>query len=200
MAYYDKELQIDSPYNVVFLEVETTPYCRNIKVVDIDTGVVLAENIIGDYKEAFANGYNACAGEFVVTREQNENGFEYRTVTDPVKETIFCGGWAEEGRHKKVGGRKRGGKKSYVKLHPEKLAELSDSMLVRAIRLSGNISTNGNLVNPKNRRKLGVEELANIWGVEKRRAFDILGGLKEAGVIESIDDHYRINSEFLGRG
>jgi len=198
MYFYDDDLEFGVPYRVVFIRRETTPYCGNILAVDLDTGVVLVDKPIGDFEGAFTNGYSACVGEVVISREESPNGAEYRTASDLNNGSPCCNGWM--GGSKPQGTRKRGGKKSYIKLHPEKLAELPDSLLANTVRLSGYINVGGDIINPKNRRSLDLDDLAKIWGVENRRAYVIIGKLKDSGVMENTEKGYRINRDYLGRG
>ena len=75
-------VDFDRKYEAVFVDTKLNPYCRIINVLDLETGEILLSKTEGDVQAAFANGYNACAAEVVISRQMAETGGEYRIVTD----------------------------------------------------------------------------------------------------------------------
>ena len=192
-------VDFDRKYETIFVETKINPYCRIINVLDQETGEILLSKTDGDVQAAFANGYNACATEVVISREMAETGREYRIVTDRTQaESVYCQGWY--GIH--TGGQKKrvGGKKSYLKFYPDKMGELPNTVLLAALRLAPYANTQGCLKPRGRHNPLNAEAIANLLSLDKKRCYRLLQEMRTLGLISKLDGAYYLNKDFIGRG
>lgn len=185
-------------YQVALVETPIHPYCKIINVIDIETGEVLVSKTQGDVQSAFANGYNACRTEVVISREISQNGGEYREVRGLDQPgTLYCKGWMGGSNTPK---KRIGGKKSYVKTYCDKLFTLPDNLVLPLLKLARYVNVEGKLIDASCRRPLRADDLGVIWGVKHSRCYDYIRSFKGYQVLTYQDGAYYINKDFIGRG
>ena len=192
-------VDFDRKYEAVFVETKLNPYCRIINVLDLETGEILLSQTEGDVQAAFANGYNACAAEVVISRQMAETGGEYRIVTDRMQtERVYCQGWY--GNH--TGGQKKrvGGKKSYIKFYPDKMGGLPNPVLLAALRLAPYVNTQGCLKPRGRHNPLDVDTISCLLSIDKKRCYRLLQEMRSFGLITKLDGAYYLNKDYIGRG
>ncbi|MEG1660901.1 MAG: hypothetical protein RR332_00155 [Clostridiales bacterium] len=117
-----------------------------------------------DIDLAFAAGENYATAELTIIRNVADNGAEFRAAYS--SSDYILGGWL--GRHKGI--RKRGGRKSYVKLYPAKIIDMPDNMAVALLRLSPYVRADGYLSNGNGKRKAkNISEIFSLLRVSKTR-------------------------------
>ena len=185
-------------YQVILVETPIHPYCKILNVIDIETGEVLLSKTEGNVQAAFANGYNACQAEVIISREINQYGAEYREVRGIGQgEPLYCKGWMGASANSK---RRLGGKRSYVKTYCDRVLSLPDNLILPLLKLSQYVNVEGKLVDSSRRRPLKAADFGQIWCVKHSRCFDYIQSLKGARVLISQAGAYYLNKDYIGRG
>lgn len=176
--------------NVIIRYSTPAPYRKLIEVIDSETGDILLSKREDDISGAFAAGEKFATAELTIVRDISDVG-EVRTVR--YGEDIICGGWKDRGT------RRRGGNKSYVKLYPSRLNDLSDRLKLALVKLTPYVRVDGYINNSRGKRKaLKSEEIFAIWGVSHSTGYEMLSQL--GGVIEKTDEGFRLDKKLIGRG
>lgn len=183
----------DTAKRLIIRQTTPTPYRTTIEVIDPDSGEVLFSKREDDIKAAFAAGEMFATAELTVVRDITEEGGEMRSVC--LGDEVVCGGW----RNKRY--RKRGGKKSYVKIYPERINELPNKMALAVIRLAPFVRVDGYLNGPSNKRRAKkAEDLFAIWGLSSSAGYEMLAALRERSLIVKDDGGFNLDKKLMGRG
>lgn len=183
----------DTAKRLIIRQTTPTPYRTTIEVIDPDSGEILFSKREDDIKAAFAAGEMFATAELTVVRDITEYGGEMRSVR--IGDEVVCGGW----NNKQI--RRRGGKKSYVKIFPDKFNELPDKMALALIRLAPFVRVDGYLNGPSNKRRANkAEDLFAIWGLAPSAGYEMLAALKERQIIVKDDGGFSLDKKTIGRG
>lgn len=161
------------------------------RAVDITTGEVVFERW-EDKIDSTLDTRNSWQGNAVVRRQLLDNGSQCWTVE--MEGTILFTGW------KKKAPRKRGGRKSYVKLMPEEIGKLKDEQICALTRLAPYIMPDGSLKDEKRRRHLPKNAVVKAFGYGKDKNRRIWQELMDAEILEVKDKVVYLNKNYLSRG
>ena len=160
--------------------------------IDIESGEVLYERFESNKEKCLGSGYDYI-GNMVLTVQELPNGWKCKTVTD--KDEVVCVEWVPPNDK-----RRRGGKKSYIKLNPANITILPDLLISSVVKLSPYIMTNGVLKDAKRRRNLTKDAVFSIWGFGRDKNAKIWKELVDKQVLVVAGKEIKLNRDFLARG
>lgn len=178
---------------VTDFQVVKNEFSTIYRVLDIETGEVLFEREEENINKAFSGGLETVSGYMTVRRQIMADGRECRTVE--CNGDILCVGW-----NKPLKTRKRGGKKSYVKLYPDKIATLKDEVINGLIKLAPFIMPDGTLKDRKRRRYLSKTQALAALGFGRDKNRRLWQAMIDSGVLFIADGIIHIDREYLARG
>ena len=178
------------------------------QVIDPETGEMIAEVWHNRPENGiFPLGVNVTTAQAIFTREESpDKQSEYIHVRDADIEHSYYAFWNKKNENKNPPKkRSTGNKKSYVKLFSEKLAELDDKLSLRdmgfLVKLVPLIDwDSGALIGNRDKEKLTIDDIAVIFGENKRNAYRLVNPLIDAGVMFKKGPHYYINRSYMAKG
>lgn len=168
------------------------PYASVVEVIDAETGEVLISKRDDDVMQALAHGKIAYA-QMEIRDTYTEDGCLCRTAA--AKDGFILSVWQKGAKAP----RKRGGKRSYVKVH-SKMLKLDKAMQQALLALGLYICTSGKLSDSSRRRPLSAEAIFSLWGCSRTKGYALLRQLKQAGAIIKHEGAYFVSREYMSRG
>lgn len=162
------------------------------RVVDIDTGEVVFEREEDDANKLFTNGFEASKAYVTIRRQRLNDGRECTSVEQNGE--IICVAWDKPYK------RRRGGKKSYVKVYPDVILGLKEEVTIALLRLSPYIMVDGTLKDIKRRRYLSKSQALAALGYGRDKAQRIWREMIDGEILTYADHIIRLNRQYIARG
>ena len=170
------------------------PWHNTVYIKDAETGEILFSIPKDNVAEAIKNGDWARA-EAVFDVTERSDGVKLFTVRE------MHGDYGIGTYGDKRPPRKRGGKKSYVKLYPNEILELNEREQLALLAVVPFLMPDGSL-KKKWGKTMGATEVALLLARDgsERTGWSILKTLREKGVIYDDDGIPKLHRKFIGRG
>lgn len=159
-----------------------------------------------DLLNYLSNETNVVKVNAIISREKTDKGIEYIHVTVGEKEIYTF--WNNPSKSKEATPKNTGGKKPYVMLMVQKMAELQKSGIKNIeenigflVLLSENIEWNtGRVIHKRSKKSLKYLDLQEIYTSGKYKFEKIMKSLSDNKLMKYKEDGYYISSELIKKG